>query len=57
MTVALEGGEWSAALLKTCVYLDTCKNMPLEIRFVYLDKKGIYSTYKTYCIISVLLAT
>jgi len=33
--------------LKTCGYVNAHKNMPLEISFMYLDKKGIYSTFKT----------
>ena len=38
-------------------YVNTCRKTPLEINFMYLDKKEIYCIFKMCCIISVLFST
>ena len=40
-----------------CVYVNTCRRTPLEIHFIYLDKKEIYCIFKSCCIMSVLFST
>ena len=45
-------------LLETRIYIrEACKRTPLEIHCLYIGKKEIYCSFKSYCIISILLYT